>query len=390
MKNIPYGRQDISAKDIDAVINVLKSDWLTQGPVVPMFEDAIRNYCKVNFAVAVNSATSALHLACLALGLGEGDWLWTTPISFVASANCGLYCGAKVDFIDVDPQTYNISMEALESKLVIAKKNGVLPKIVIPVHFAGQSCDMQKLRKLADNYGFKVIEDASHAIGAKYQGEPVGGCQFSDITVFSFHPVKIITTGEGGIAVTNNEKIANRLQNLRSHGITRNANDMLRQNIGPWYYEQVDLGFNYRMTDIQAALGLSQFERLDEFIGARQKIAKKYDMALASLPLLVPWQAPDTYSSFHLYVIRLKTNEIKKSRLEVFEAMRTLNVGVNVHYIPIYHQPFFKNRYGFDVGYCPNAEAYYREAISLPIFPSLVDSDFEYVVTSLVKALGIK
>lgn len=390
VRNIPYGRQDISAEDIDAVINVLRSDWLTQGPVVPQFENAITEYCGANFAVAVNSATSALHIACLSLGLGSGDWLWTSPISFVASANCGLYCGARVDFIDIDPHTYNVCMSALEEKLRIAKKKGVLPKVVVPVHFAGQSCDMKRVRQLADEYNFKIIEDASHAIGARYQNEPAGNCRYSDITVFSFHPVKIITTGEGGVAITNDAKLASRMQIFRSHGITRNLNEMMNQNVGPWYYEQIELGFNYRMTDIQAALGLSQLQRLDKFVDARQSIAKKYNIALASLPVTIPWQDPDSYSSFHLYVIRLKTDAIKKTRLEVFESMRALGIGVNVHYIPIYHQPFFKNRHGFDIGYCPNAEAYYREAISLPMYPSLVDAEFDYVVDSLHQALGIK
>lgn len=389
MRNIPYGRQDISAGDIDAVIDVLRSDWLTQGPVVPKFEDAIKHYCSANFAVAVNSATSALHIACLSLGLGSGDWLWTSPISFVASANCGLYCRARVDFIDIDPLTYNISMSAFEDKLRIAKKNGVLPKVVVPVHFAGQSCDMKRLRQLAGEYGFKIIEDASHAIGAKYQNKPVGNCQYSDITVFSFHPVKIITTGEGGVAVTNDVQLANRMQIFRSHGITRNPNEMLRNDVGPWYYEQIELGFNYRMTDIQAALGLSQLQRLDEFVGVRQSIAKKYNAALAFLPVTIPWQDPDSYSSFHLYVIQLKTDEIKKTRLEVFEGMRALGIGVNIHYIPIYHQPFFQERYGFEPGYCPVAEAYYEQAISLPMYPALTDEDFNYVISSLQRALGI-
>ena len=315
---IPYGRQDISEADIQAVVDVLRSDWLTQGPAVPRFERSIAQYCGAEHALAMNSATSALHVACLALGLGPGDWLWTSPNTFVASANCGLYCGAQIDFVDIDSRTYNMSVTALEEKLIAAEHQGKLPKIVIPVHFAGQSCEMKSMRVLADRYGFKIIEDASHAIGGKYLGEPIGNCRYSDITVFSFHPVKIITTGEGGMALTNNAQVANQMALLRSHGITRDPAQMTHEADGPWYYQQIALGYNYRMTDIQAALGASQLTRLNEFIQRRRTLAAQYDEALRSLPIIIPWQHPDTCSAFHLYPIRItgkKEDRKKRKRI---------------------------------------------------------------------------
>ncbi len=365
---IPYGRQSISEDDIQAVVDVLRSDYLTQGPVVPAFESAVAKYCKAKHAVAVNSATSALHIACLALGVGPGDIVWTSPITFVASANCALYCGAQVDFVDIDPNTYNLSVEQLALKLETAEKQGKLPKVVIPVHLCGQSCDMSAIFALSQRYGFKVIEDASHAIGGRYKNEPVGNCKYSDITVFSFHPVKIITTGEGGMALTNQTLLANRMQQLRSHGITRNAEEMTQMPDGSWYYQQISLGFNYRITDIQAALGLSQMPRLDEFVTKRHEIARQYDLFFADIPVMTPWQHPDVYSAFHLYVIRLPIGN--KNHREVFESLRAEGVGVNLHYIPIYRQPYYE-QFGYNRSDYPEAEKYYAEAISIPIFPSL-------------------
>lgn len=383
---IPYGRQDINQDDIDAVVDVLKSDFLTQGPAVPAFEKSVAEYCGAQHAIAVNSATSALHIACLALGVGNGDIVWTTPITFVASANCALYCGAEVDFVDIDPLTYNISVECLRKKLVKAEKNGNLPKVVIPVHFAGQSCDMAGIYTLSQQYGFKIIEDASHAIGGCYKDEPIGNCRYSDITVFSFHPVKIITTGEGGMALTNDTKLAKKMGLLRSHGITRDVKDMPHEPDGPWYYQQVDLGFNYRMTDIQAALGVSQMQRLDEFVSRRHTIANRYDERLKNLPLLIPLQQTDSYSSLHLYAIRIQLGQIKKTHQEVFETLRDVGIGVNLHYIPIYHQPYYKNL-GFVKGYCPNAESYYSEAISLPMYPALSEVQQDRVIEKLRDAI---
>jgi UDP-4-amino-4,6-dideoxy-N-acetyl-beta-L-altrosamine transaminase len=379
---IPYGRQDIDQEDIDSVVNVLQSDFLTQGPAVPAFEQEISNYCNVQHAIAVNSATSALHIACLALGVTSGDVVWTTPITFVASANCALYCGAEVDFVDIDPITYNLSVVRLEEKLLEAEINGKLPKVVIPVHFAGQSCDMAGIFTLSRQYGFKIIEDASHAIGGRYNDEPIGNCRYSDITVFSFHPVKIITTGEGGMAVTNDENIAKKMGLLRSHGITRDNEMMTHKPDGPWYYQQIDLGFNYRMTDLQAALGLSQMDRLNEFVAKRHTIAKRYNEKLANLPLQTPYQHSNNYSGFHLYVIRLKLRNINKEHLRVFEDLQEKNIGVNLHYIPIYHQPYYEN-FGFKSGYCPEAEQYYLEAISLPMYPGLTTVEQDEVVAAL-------
>lgn len=384
---IPYGRQDISEIDIQAVVDVLRSDYLTQGPAVPAFEKAVIDYCGVKHAVAVNSATSALHIACLALGVGDGDVVWTSPITFVASSNCALYCGATVDFVDIDPRTYNMSVERLAEKLSQAERDGSLPKVVISVHLCGQPCDMAAIYQLSQQYGFKIIEDASHAIGGKYRNEVIGNCRYSDITVFSFHPVKIITTGEGGMALTNDLQLAKRMQLLRSHGITREIADMTQVPEGPWYYEQIDLGFNYRITDIQAALGLSQMQRLDEFVAKRHAIVKHYDVLLAELPVITPWQHNDSYSGLHLYVIRLKLSEIQKSHREVFEALRAAGIAVNLHYIPVYRQPYYQ-RMGFNVGHCQEAEQYYAEAISLPMYPGLTNQQQDQVVTVLKEAVG--
>lgn len=383
---IPYGRQDISQADIDAVVEVLQSDFLTQGPRVPAFEEAVASYCSANHAVAVNSATSALHLACLALGLGPGDRLWTSPVTFVASANCGLYCGASVDFVDIDPRTYNLSPEALEAKLKLAEKDCVLPKVVVAVHLCGQPCDMKAISKLADQYGFRVIEDASHAIGGRYDGEPIGSGRYSDITIFSFHPVKIITSAEGGMAVTNDSALADKMQLLRSHGITRDSQKMTHVPDGPWYYQQVDLGFNYRMTELQAALGVSQMSRLDEFVSRRHELAGRYDELLSTLPVITPWQHPDSYSGLHLYVIRVSGGPA--CHRNVFELLREQGVGVNLHYIPVHTQPYYE-ALGFAAGDYPQAMAYYAEAISLPMFPGLSRQDQDAVVTALAKALEV-
>ncbi len=384
---IPYGRQEISEADIQAVAEVLRSDFLTQGPVVPTFEKAVADFCGAEHAVAVNSATSALHVACLALGVSRGDAVWTSPITFVASANCALYCGADVDFVDIDPLTYNMSVDRLAEKLAQAAKEDCLPKVVIPVHLCGQPCDMAGIHTLSQRYGFKIIEDASHAIGGKYLGEPIGNCRYSDITVFSFHPVKIITTGEGGMALTRDAQLAKRMTRLRTHGITRDPADMTCAPAGPWYYQQIDLGYNYRMTEMQAALGLSQMQRLNRFVAKRHAIARHYDKLLANAPVVIPLQHADGYSGLHLYVARLKVEEIAKTHREVFEALRTAGIGVNVHYIPVYWQPYYE-RLGFKVGYCPEAERYYAEAISLPMFPGLTRRQQERVVASLQLAIG--
>ncbi len=384
---IPYGRQDISQADIDAVVSVLRSDFLTQGPVVPAFEKSVIDYCGAQHAVAVNSATSALHIACLALGVGKGDVVWTTPITFVASANCALYCGATVDFVDIDPRTYNLSVNCLAEKLALAKINSTLPKVVIPVHLSGQPCDMAGIYALSKQYGFKIIEDASHAIGGKYKGEPLGNCRYSDIAVFSFHPVKIITSGEGGMAVTNDAQLARHMRLLRSHGISANAVDMQpRSVLEIWNYQQIELGFNYRMTELQAALGLSQLQRLDEFVTQRHAIAKRYDQLLSDLPVLTPLQQADSYSSFHLYVIRLKFNEIKKRQRQVYDVLHAAEILVNLHYIPVYRQPYYEQK-GFEVGYCPHAEQYFSEAISIPMYPGLAKEKQDFVIHTLRMAL---
>ena len=385
MNFIPYGKQSINQSDIDAVIEVLQSDYLTQGPQVPLFEKTVATYCGAKFAVAVNSATSALHIACLALGLGEGDVLWTSPNTFVASANCGRYCGADVDFVDIDPQTYNMSVEALEAKLIQAEQQGRLPKIVIPVHFAGQPCDMKAIHALSVKYGFHIIEDASHAIGAQYQGQAVGNCQYSDITVFSFHPVKIITTAEGGLATTNCPGLVEKMQLLRSHGITRDPKLMSHESEGLWYYQQVDLGFNYRMTELQAALGVSQMTRLNAFVEKRHQLAQVYDQKLKDLPLILPKQADNQYSSYHLYPIVLATET--HSRKTVFDALRAKNLGVNVHYIPVHTQPYYQQQ-GFKWGDYPVAENYYQKTISIPLHQGLTADEQAYVIASLFENLA--
>ncbi|MDF1642006.1 UDP-4-amino-4,6-dideoxy-N-acetyl-beta-L-altrosamine transaminase [Thalassolituus oleivorans] len=383
---IPYGKQDITQGDIDAVIEVLGSDFLTQGPVIPRFEDAVKTSVGAGFSVAVNSATSALHIACLALDLGPGDHLWTSPITFVASANCALYCNASVDFVDIDPTTYNLCPQALEQKLIAAELAGVLPKIVVPVHLAGQSCDMKAIKALSDRFGFRIIEDASHAIGAAYGDEKVGSCHYSDITVFSFHPVKIITTAEGGMAVTNDPVLAGKMERLRSHGITRDPHLMTHTPHGPWYYQQIELGFNYRMTEMQAALGCSQMTRLHEFIERRQQLAAQYAELLNDLPLMLPYQLETTASSWHLYIIRLQLSELSKSHLDVFNELRSAGIGVNLHYIPVHLQPYYRQM-GFADGDFPHAEQYYQEAISIPLFHAMTDEQQLQVATSLRRIL---
>lgn len=385
-KYIPYGRQTISEDDIKAVADVLRSDWLTQGPCIEGFEKAVAQYCGAQYAVAINSATSALHIACLAAGLGPGDILWTSPNTFVASANCALYCGAAVDFVDIDPLTYNMSVDALAYKLEEAGKEGRLPKVVVPVHFAGRSCEMEEFAGLASRYGFKIIEDASHAIGGRYKDTRIGSCAFSEMTVFSFHPVKIITTGEGGMVLTNNKEAYERLLRLRSHGITRDPELMTSEPHGPWYYQQTELGFNYRMTDIQAALGLSQMRRLDEFVARRNYLAQRYDRLLSNMPLTLPQGRPDFYSAWHLYAVRLRLDALGKTRLQVFEEMRGAGIGVNVHYIPVHTQPYYQ-RLGFTKGQFPQAEAYYSEAMSLPLYFGLTDEAQARVVDTLGRIL---
>ncbi|NBU58732.1 MAG: UDP-4-amino-4,6-dideoxy-N-acetyl-beta-L-altrosamine transaminase [Betaproteobacteria bacterium] len=382
---IPYGRQDITQTDIDAVVAVLTSDFLTQGPQVPAFEQAVARYCGAAHAVAVNSATSALHMACMALGLGPGDWLWTSPITFVASANCALYCGARVDFVDIDPRTCNMSVARLAEKLEVAERDGSLPKVVVPVHLAGQPCEMADIRALSQRYGFRIIEDASHAIGARYRNEPVGNCRYSDITVFSFHPVKIVTTAEGGMATTNDPELARRMARLRSHGITREPEQMTRETDGPWYYEQIDLGYNYRITDLQAALGQSQMQRLDDYVARRHEVARWYHDELADLPLALPWQHPDGYSAYHLYVVRLRGQ--RGSHRAVFEDLRRLGIGVNLHYIPVPLQPYYA-RQGYGMCELPEAARYYAEAISLPMFPGLGAAQLQQTAAALRAALA--
>lgn len=368
---IPYSRQIISRQDIKAVIKTLKSDFLTQGPVVPEFENAVAAYCGAKYGVAANSATSALHIALLSLDVRPGNLVWTSPNSFVASANSALYCGAKIDFVDIDAKTYNMSTDSLQQKLELAEKSGTLPKVLIPVHFAGQSCEMDKIFKLSKKYGFRIVEDASHAIGGKYQGNPIGNCQFSDITVFSFHPVKIITTGEGGMVVTNDTNLERRMRQLRTHGITTEKDLMLRRNAEEiWNYQQIVLGFNYRLTDIQAALGLSQLNRIDSFINSRHKIAKRYDESLKAIDFAPPWQHPDTYSSYHLYPIRVSLENKDINQISLYQLLQKNGISSNVHYIPIHRQPYFENL-GFKEGDFPIAEKYFKETISIPIFPTL-------------------
>jgi len=380
---INYGRQDISQKDIDEVVHVLKSDFLTQGPVVPKFEEALARYCGAKHGVAVNSATSALHIACLSLGVTHGDIVWTSPNTFVASSNCALYCGANVDFVDIDPFTYNMSVDCLEQKLIDAKKINKTPKVLIPVHLCGQSCDMQRIHELSIKYGFKIIEDASHAVGSEYKNNKVGSCNYSDITIFSFHPVKIITTAEGGMAVTNDDNIAKKMRMHRSHGITSLQTDMKeRPEDEIWNYQQVTLGFNYRMTELQAALGLSQLQRIDEFISKRHLIAQRYDNEFIDLPIKTPCQSPDTYSAYHLYpiLINYKTSGIKQR--EAYDYLQNNGVNVNLHYIPVYRHPYYEAM-GFKAGYCPVSERYHREALSIPIYYGLSDKEQDKVINTI-------
>jgi UDP-4-amino-4,6-dideoxy-N-acetyl-beta-L-altrosamine transaminase len=386
LEMILYGRQHITQEDIDSVISCLNSDYLTQGPQIEKFEQSVSKQTGAQYGVAVTNATAALHIACLALDLGPGDWVWTSPNTFVASANSALYCGASIDFVDIDPCTYNLCAIKLEEKLIVAAQIGKLPKIVIPVHLTGQPCDMASIHALSKKYDFKIIEDASHAIGAMYKGEPIGNCRYSDITVFSFHPVKIITTGEGGMAVTNNAKLANLMYLLRSHGITRDEALMTEPKHGAWYYQQIILGFNYRMTDIQAALGISQLTRLTKYVERRQEIARKYSEYLADLPLLLPWQHPYSSSSYHLYVIRLHLDRIRTTHLQVFNALRGQEIMVNLHYIPIHLQPYFR-KMGFKEGDFPEAEKYYREALSIPMHFGLSEDDLQDVASTLRSAL---
>ena len=385
--NIPYGRQDVNDDDIDAVTQVLKSDYLTQGPVVPKFEASLALHTGAEYAVAVNSATSALHIACLALDVKPGDCVWTSPITFVASANCALYCGATIDFVDIDPISYNMSVTALSKKLELAKKTNTLPKVVIPVHLAGQSCEMIEIHKLSHEYGFKIIEDASHAIGAKYLDKPVGSCLYSDITIFSFHPVKIVTSVEGGMAVTNSPGLANIMKRLRSHGITRDPTEMIGTPDGSWYYQQLHLGFNYRMSDVHAALGINQMKRLEEFIVKRNTLASNYDGLLKDSSVIAPVVHSACYSSFHLYVIRIPKLSQNFDRLQVFERLRSNGIGVNVHYIPVYRQPFFK-KFDFNYQDFPESERYYSEAISLPLFPSLTKQQQETIINIVSSPIG--
>ncbi|MFO1341400.1 MAG: UDP-4-amino-4,6-dideoxy-N-acetyl-beta-L-altrosamine transaminase [Burkholderiaceae bacterium] len=383
---IPYGRQDVTDADIAAVSAVLRSDFLTQGPEIPRFESALAAACGARHTVAVNSATSALHIACLALGLGPGDLLWTSPNTFVASANCARYCGADVDFVDVEPDTGNMSVDALAAKLQQAERDGRLPKVVVPVHFAGLSCDMAAIGALRQRYGFKVIEDASHAVGGRYQGEPVGRCTHSDITVLSFHPVKIVTTAEGGAALTQDDTLAKSLERLRTHGITRDPAQMHGEPEGPWWYEQVELGYNYRLTDLHAALGRSQLERLEEYVARREQLVARYDRVLAGLPLRLPGRRAGVRSAWHLYVVRVDEAAGAPPRRPVFDRLRAAGIGVNVHYIPVHWQPYYQ-ALGFRRGQFPQAEAHYAAAISLPMFPLLSEDAQDRVVAALREAL---
>lgn len=381
---IYYGRQHIDTKDIDAVKDVLLSDWLTQGPDIEAFERKVADYCGAKYAVAVTNATSALHIACKAVGLGAGDGLWTSPITFVASANCGRYCGADVDFVDIDDKTYNMSVDELEEKL---KNTAHTPKVVIPVHLAGQSCDMERIKSLSEVYGFKIIEDASHAIGADYKGDKVGSCRYSDMTVFSFHPVKIITTGEGGMVLTNDKALYERLQLYRSHGITRDADLMTKESDGPWYYQQIDLGFNYRMTDLQAALGYSQMDSLDKFVKKRRYLANRYDEKLQGLPLRVPYCDEYSAPSWHIYIVRLDFSRVKLSKQEIFAKMKARGIVLNLHYIPVHLQPYYQ-KLGFREDDFPVSEQYYREAMTLPLYYDLTDEQQDEIISALRDVLS--
>lgn len=383
---IPYGKQDINQDDVNSVLEVLKSDFLTQGPQVPIFEQSVSEFVGAKHGVAVNSATSALHIACLSLGFTKGDILWTSPNTFVASANCAIYCGGNVDFVDIDPDTLNMCPDALEAKLIIAKEKGLLPKIVVPVHFAGQSCDMKRIHELSLKYDFKIIEDASHAIGGKYLNQYVGNCSYSDITVFSFHPVKIITTAEGGLATTNQSNLAERMNLFRTHGITRDKNLFNTKSEGSWYYEQHELGFNYRLTDLQAALGIAQLRRIQSFIEKRHTLKERYEKLLDSENILLPKQDKNCYSALHLYPIQLKLEALTLSKKEIFESLRDQGIGVNTHYIPVHFHPYYE-KLGFKRGDFPNAEHYYKSAISIPIFSSMSNKDQEYVVSTLLKTI---
>lgn len=380
---IPYGKQSISKDDVDAVVDVLKSDFLTQGPAVKIFEDKVKDYCKSRYASSFNSATSALHAACMAIGVSKGDYVWTSAITFVASSNCALYCGASVDFIDIDSNSSNICIDKLDEKLKKSKQENTLPKAIIPVHLTGQSCDMKKIKELSEKYGFSIIEDASHAIGGKYHGDSIGNCKYSDITIFSFHPVKIITTAEGGIATTNDKNLFNKLNLFRSHGITRDKDFLLSKNEGPWYYEQLELGYNYRMTDLQAALGSSQMNQLEDFVTKRHELASRYSSLLKDVNVKIPIQCSYNYSSYHLYVIRVNSS----SHRSIFEKLREKNILVNLHYIPVYHHPYYQ-KLGFKNGYCPEAEQYYSEAISIPMYPDLKKDEQQLIVDILISEVG--
>ncbi len=385
---IPYGRQDINKKDIDAVIDVLKSSFLTQGPKVPEFESFVSSEVQAKYAVACNSATSALHVSCMALGVKKGDIVWTSANTFVASANCAIYCGATVDFIDINPKTYNMDIDLLSGKLEEAYKSKKLPKVLIPVHLAGQSCDMEKIHDLSKKYGFKIIEDASHAIGGSFSNKKVGSCFYSDITVFSFHPVKIITSGEGGMALTNNIELDRKLRLHRSHGITSDEDYMEpRNNLNLWNYQQIDIGYNYRMTDIQAALGISQLERLEEFVIKRNHIANRYNELLRDLPVMLPFQHPKSYSSYHLYIIRINLRKVKKSHNDVYKALHAKGILANLHYIPVYRQPFYEQM-GFAKGYCKESESFHSEALSIPMYPGLKEKDLVFIRDSIEEILN--
>ena len=384
--DIPYGRQSINDRDIFSVVKTLRSDYITQGPKIKQFEEFLAEYCGAKYAVAVSSGTAALHIACLAAGLGKDDTLWTSPNTFVASANCALYCGAKPDFVDINSLTYNMDVDKLEAKLIEAAKTDSLPKIVIPVHFAGQSCEMERIYDLSKKYNFKIIEDACHALGGSYKNKKIGSCEFSDMAVFSFHPVKTLTTGEGGMILTNNEELYEKLLYLRTHGITRESKFMEGNSDGPWYYQQIDLGMNYRITDIQASLGISQLKRIDDFVSKRYELAQQYNKSLSGLPLILPYQHSDNYSAYHLYVVRLKLDKINKTRKEVFEFLRNKEIGVNVHYIPVHIQPYYKKQ-GFEYGQYPEAENYYEEAITLPLYPLMTEKEQQKVIDSLHEVL---